>query len=381
MEQRRLHVPSQHNVHRNFLSCQLLFALLLLLLITCTDLSHAYNHPGCDSWPSQVTWENELGNLLSKSSRLHGPFFDQPGQEYTDNCYDSKYFLQNDLKWINQGQGLCTFSHVCAAVDCDVHHHNGGESNLPSYTVQVRNVADIQAALQFAQRYNIAVSVKSTGHSYAGQSSYPHSLLIWMRHFRYSYYSNDDNDDDDDDQQGRILKDYETCDGTSTIPAVLQIRGGATFLEAMGIVGDDHHIVTGECPTVSLSGGWLMGGGMSYTSQMYGLGIDNVLEITVVLANGEIKTVNACSSSKNQNEPDLWYALRGGGGGSFGIVVSITYRLYEPTKISYLDINYSPNLITGAVFVDDEQRRIENAWLDFFYSHILNLDRRWGYVY
>jgi len=83
--------------------------------------------------------------------------------------------------------------------------------------------------------------------------------------------------------------------------------------------------------TVGASGGWLLGGGHSVLSPFYGLGVDNALEFTVVLPNASYVTAN-----KYQN-PDLFWALRGGGGPSFGVVVSSTLRTH-------------PNLPYTAVF-------------------------------
>ncbi len=67
-----------------------------------------------------------------------------------------------------------------------------------------------------------------------------------------------------------------------------------------------------------------------------GLGADNVLSMDVVLANGSLVTVTRCSSA----EPDLWWALRGGGGGTFGVVVSATHRLHPDPGVVILQASY-----------------------------------------
>jgi len=80
-------------------------------------------------------------------------------------------------------------------------------------------------------------------------------------------------------------------------------------------------IVTGWATTVGVIG-WSLGGGHGPLAPGYGLGVDNILEATIVLANATVLTVNA-----NQNA-DLFWALRGGGGSNWGILTSITIKSY-----------------------------------------------------
>ena len=78
----------------------------------------------------------------------------------------------------------------------------------------------------------------------------------------------------------------------------------------------------GTCPTVGIAGGYTQGGGHSALSSLYGLSADNVLEWEVVTANG---TQLTATSSSNQ---DLYWALSGGGGCTYGVVMSMTTKLY-----------------------------------------------------
>jgi len=90
-------------------------------------------------------------------------------------------------------------------------------------------------------------------------------------------------------------------------------------------------IISGGAATVGL-GGYLSGGGHSAISQIYGLAADNVLEMTVVTPTGEIVTVDDCSNS------DLFWALRGGGGGTFGVMVSATIRAFPSFKYAVVRV-------------------------------------------
>lgn len=84
-------------------------------------------------------------------------------------------------------------------------------------------------------------------------------------------------------------------------------------------------IVGGSNPTVGVAG-WSQGGGHGPLSSSYGMGADNILQATVVLASGEIVTAN-----EFQN-PDLYWALRGGGGGTFGVVTEMVVKAFPSPK-------------------------------------------------
>lgn len=79
--------------------------------------------------------------------------------------------------------------------------------------------------------------------------------------------------------------------------------------------------------TVGCLGGWMQGGGHSPATHDFGLGADQVLEAQVVLANGKIVTASPCQNS------DLLFAIRGGGGGTYGVVVSTTPQQTLPPSI------------------------------------------------
>lgn len=90
--------------------------------------------------------------------------------------------------------------------------------------------------------------------------------------------------------------------------------------------------------SVGAAGGWPLGGGHNILSPQLGLGVDNVLQITVVTPDGQHVTANA------RRNPDLFWALRGGGGPSFGVVTSLTYRLHEnlPLYAYFFQASFEP---------------------------------------
>lgn len=75
------------------------------------------------------------------------------------------------------------------------------------------------------------------------------------------------------------------------------------------------------------AGGYTFGGGHSYLSPAYGLGADQVVEVEIVTPDGQLRKISKCS------EPDLFWAVRGGGGGTFGASVRVSYRSHPESKI------------------------------------------------
>ncbi|QRV90344.1 FAD-binding domain protein [Ceratobasidium sp. AG-Ba] len=112
------------------------------------------------------------------------------------------------------------------------------------------------------------------------------------------------------------------CSSGSGIPAVT--LGAAEQWRDVYKAADDRKVVVvgGAANSVGAAGGWLQGGGHSPLSVLHGMGVDNVLQFTVVKADGKIVKANAC-----QNK-DLFWALRGGGGGTWGVTLDVTYKTH-----------------------------------------------------
>lgn len=133
------------------------------------------------------------------------------------------------------------------------------------------------------------------------------------------------------------------------------VTGGqaAEFAAAHG-----YRVVTGDSPTVGVAGGFTQGGGHSQLSGIYGVGADNVIEWEVVTPEGEHLVANPTKNS------DLYWALSGGGGGTYGVVVSMTARLFADGQISSATLAFDVGSTGGVeefwdavgVFHDELQR-------------------------
>ena len=190
-------------------------------------------------------------------------------------------------------------------------------SSTPSgYAVAAESAQDIQAAVNFARKHRVRLVVKGTGHDYYGRSCGPReSLLIWTHNMR----------------QVTVHKSFVpkgAPPGTRGVSAVTTTAGNR-WLEAYKIASANKlYIQGGGCTSVGACGGFALGGGFGSFSKRFGSGAGGVLEFTVVLASGKIVTANAYQHS------DLYWAMRGGGGGTFGVVTHMTYLAHPEPSIS-----------------------------------------------
>jgi len=183
--------------------------------------------------------------------------------------------------------------------------------------VDARSPEDIQAAVNFAAKYNLRLVIKNTGHDFLGRSAAKGSFMIWTHHMKNITF----------DQAFTLVNSSVVYSDTFTLQA------GVQWSEAYAAAASHNRVLVGGLSansTVGSAGGWLAGGGHSMLSPTYGLGVDNVLQMTVVIADGTHLTVNEHSYS------DLFWALRGGGGGTWGVVTSVTYRSHPNTPFSYV---------------------------------------------
>ncbi len=160
-------------------------------------------------------------------------------------------------------------------------------SATSSHAVAAQHAGDVAAAVNFAREYDLRLVIKGGGHSYQGTSNAPDSLLIWTRH----------------------MNDITVGSDSVTLGA------GTIWAQAYDAVTTQHgrYVQGGGCTTVGVAG-LVQSGGFGSFSKRFGTAASHLREAEVVTADGRIRTVNASS------DPDLFWALKGGGGGTFGIV-------------------------------------------------------------
>jgi FAD/FMN-containing dehydrogenase len=182
-------------------------------------------------------------------------------------------------------------------------------SHASDYAVAAESAADVAAAIDFARRNRIRLVVKGGGHSYFGNSNAAHSLLVWTRRM-----------------QGVTLHDAFVPQGSPAnvrpLPAV-SIGAGSIWGRVYDAVSVQagRYVQGGGCMTVGVSG-FILGGGFGSFSKQFGTGAGSLLEAEVVTADGKVRIANA------SQEPELFFALQGGGGGTFGVVTRLTLRTH-----------------------------------------------------
>ena len=180
----------------------------------------------------------------------------------------------------------------------------------PSYTVKATNVAQIQLAINFARTLNLRLVVHNTGHDFLGKSTGYGALSIWTHNLKTVKY----------------IEDYKSKSYSGPafkLGAGIQVGELYAAAEEYGVTA-----VGGECKGVGVTGGYIAGGGHSPLSGQLGLGSDQVLSIDVVLPNGRFVTAD------EENNADLFWAIRGGGGGTFGVVTGMTVKVYPKMKFA-----------------------------------------------
>lgn len=191
----------------------------------------------------------------------------------------------------------------------------GAWQSAPSaYAVAAENSDDIVAAVNFAREHNLRLVVKGTGHDYLGRSSAPKSLLVWTHKMRRVAVHD-------------AFVGAGCSHGSKGIPAVT-VQAGTRWLEAYQEVTTRHgrYVQGGGCTSVGAAGGFLQGGGFGSWSNQYGMAAAGMLEVRVVTADGQLRVANACQNT------DLFWALRGGGGGTFGVVTEVTLMTHPAPR-------------------------------------------------
>ncbi|WP_274476003.1 FAD-binding oxidoreductase [Mangrovimonas aestuarii] len=176
--------------------------------------------------------------------------------------------------------------------------YNGMIDKRPGMFVMCVDVADVIAAVNFGRENDLLVAVRGGGHNGGGLGLCDEGLVIDLSGIKYV----------------RV----DTSDST------VRVGGGNVWGEVDHATHPFGLAVPAGIISTTGVGGLTLGGGVGHLSRKYGLTIDNLLEADMVLADGSFVTVNA------QYHPDLFWAIRGGGG-NFGIVTSFKFQAH-PVK-------------------------------------------------
>jgi FAD/FMN-containing dehydrogenase len=186
-------------------------------------------------------------------------------------------------------------------------------SSPGAYVVAAESASDVAAAIRFARARNIRLMARGGGHSYLGASNAPDSLLVWTRKMN-----------------AITVHGAFTPQGSSATPV----------------------------PAVSA------GAGFGQFSKAYGTVAASLLEAEIVTADGRTRIVNA------GQEPDLFWALKGGGGGTFGVITRVTLATHE------LPETFGAVRLALRARSDEAYRRLLARFVDLYATSLFN--PHWG---
>ena len=199
-----------------------------------------------------------------------------------------------------------------AAVQID----NGRVQQQPTVIVQASGDKDVGTALKFAQKEGLKLTVLGGGHSATGYSL----------------------------NTGGVVVDLSLMKGMAldAKQRTIRVQMGCLWADVYAYMmksGTGLIPVGGGCLTVGVPG-FVQGGGFSFASRSYGLSADNLISLKIITADGELRHIS--EESKSKDDRDLFWALRGGGGGNFGIVTEMELRVHKPNteKMFMAQIRY-----------------------------------------
>jgi len=417
----------------------LLFVVVAAISATTVSSSSPYTMPGSPEWPTSwvsagtvlnvtlETWQNEcwakfqqagFGITNGLMSSVNPPSLSQydltaaPLGLCNDFMSCAYRYCGNEVTWSYPEVNQATTDFLNNPLS-----DAGVPFNLPAKVSFPNSVEDIIPIVTFAAQHNIAISIKATGHSYTGSSASNGSIMVNMR--EYPHYTALTNNPvlecssltSASDQNEQTVCAYANLRGKQ---AAYRVATSQTWNEAYANLsqynlrkGTNYITVGGAAGSVGAAGGWMQGGGLSGTGgsmRMFGLGCDQVLQIEMVLADAThvrfgynvsaLNVTGQCNTNPVANESQwqwvqcvrdfdsLWFAVRGGGGGTYGIVTSVYYQLsQQPGSVNNVQIgqftaisamNQTIVAATPTQAIDTFKDDIDTFYLNFLIDFLWN---------
>lgn len=212
--------------------------------------------------------------------------------------------------------------------ECARQEYNKAINKYPCAIVYCYDPCDVAHAIQWSEKYGIELRIRSGRHNYEGYSTGNDKLVLdttCMSDIKVNCANNTV-----EVQAGtRLMHLYETL-----------YKYGYTF-------------PGGTCPTVAISG-LVLGGGIGLSARYLGLTADSLLEAQMVDAGGNCLTANPCCNS------DLFWALRGAGGGNFGVATSYKFHIRQVNKITLIQLEWRNNKPARFEFLQTWQEWLRN---------------------
>ncbi|EMD63114.1 hypothetical protein GGP41_005140 [Bipolaris sorokiniana] len=275
-------------------------------------------YPGDPEWPSDEAW-SQLSKLTGDrviTAPTPRAAVCYPGEDYNAaEC--SKYTVTEWQKsYLHMVDPIEMMSPVAQGMTCTIpalfDSHGCTRGGFPMYVVNATEPKHVQLAVNFARNTGVRLVIKNTGHDFLGKSGGKDALSIWTHNMKDIEY----------------IEEYVDSKLNYSGPAFKSGAGVQAFELYKAASEKGRVIVGGEGETVGVMGGYIQGGGHSPLTPLYGTAADSVLSMEVVTANGEFVVANSTSHT------DLFWALRGGGGSTFGVVTSVTVKAHPDLQVT-----------------------------------------------
>jgi FAD/FMN-containing dehydrogenase len=297
--------------------------------------------PGEPGWPDAAQWASLGESVGGRLVAVQSPFAVREPDAGAPACADLFQNLLNPY-----------FIDESVALTQTLGWTDAWTSQPSVYAVLAQSSVDVAATVNFAREHQVRLVVKGGGHSYIGASNAADSLLIWTR---------------PNMQAVELLDRFvpQGAPGQVEPETAVSVGAGAIWMDvyhAVTTIGG-RFVLGGGCTTVGVPG-LVQGGGFGGSSKGFGTAGANLLEAEIVTADGIVRVVNAFQ------DPDLFWALKGGGGGTFGVVTRLTLRTHElPSYLGKMNAT-----ITAAS--DAAYRALVGQMISFYRENLLN--PHWG---
>ncbi|KAK3349476.1 FAD binding domain-containing protein [Lasiosphaeria hispida] len=303
----------------------------LLFWITVCVLAHAHGPrspacksvPGSGGWPSLETWtalNQSIGGRLLQPTPPGAVCHPDQTSYNPAQCplVQSSWFTESlhsddpvSAQWNNWNNDTCLPD---PRAPCSA-------AGYPIYVINATTAEHVKAGIDFARTQNIRLIVKNSGHDFTGRSSAPNSLSIWVHHMKGI-------------KEHKKSFQLRSCNVTIEGHAITAAAGTQMQETYRATALLNRTVVGGNGRTVAL-GGFITGGGHSILAPHYGMAADQVLEMELVTPMGEVLTANECQNT------DLFWAFRGGGGSTFGVLTSITLKTIPSPSVMTLTFQFA----------------------------------------
>ncbi|KAL8645155.1 MAG: hypothetical protein Q9226_007428, partial [Calogaya cf. arnoldii] len=278
-------------------------------------VSQASTAPTDACWPSLIEWNllnrtiagKMIRNVQPAAACYPGPEKDNTECDYVNSQWRSQDFQSSTPIGLSYPTESCPVLNLTAgqqpAQNCTL-------GDQPVYSVNAMDASDVSKGIRFAKRHNLRLVIRDTGHDLLRRTG-----IEFQQTFTPS----------------------SRCPKSTWKGSAFQIGGGYTWSDILDEAARrDVVVVGGGTPSVGCLGGWMQGGGHGPAAHDFGLGADQVLEAKIVLANGRVVTANPCQHS------DLFFAIRGGGGGTYGVVISTTVKAHPTNNVAAQQLSFAP---------------------------------------